>query len=235
MDRIIQNRNLSFERVKNQSSMAFTLEDVRRVIRQKSEQAKQVASDEIVKPKPSPVVSIENKQAPQKVGAASIADILGFNPNISKQTETRDKDPFEVPAKYRKYYKLLLKLKFDLKRGLSRLTKEHLSYGTIPTDDSDIESFDSGFALSLLSSEQEALAEIEKAIERIHNGTYGICESTGLPIEAKRLEAVPFTRFSVNGQEEQERLRVAKERVAEPLFETEVSDDAGEFSGYEEE
>ncbi|MDR2435846.1 MAG: TraR/DksA C4-type zinc finger protein [Puniceicoccales bacterium] len=235
MDRVIQGRNFSTERAKNQSGMAFTLEDVRQVIRQKSEQEKQTANDEIIKPRHGPVVPVGNRQAPQKVGAASIADILGFNPNVSKQTETRDKDPSEVPTKYRKYYKLLLKLKSDLKQGLSRLTKEHLSYGAVSVDDSDVESFDSGFALSLMSSEQEALTEIEKAIERIHGGTYGICEATGLPIEARRLEAVPFTRFSVNGQEEQERLKMVRERTSGPLFEAEASDDMGEFSGYEEE
>jgi hypothetical protein len=49
------------------------------------------------------------------------------------------------------------------------------------------------------------------------------------------LEAVPFTRFSVNGQEEQERLKMVKERTSGPLFEAEASDDVGEFSGYEEE
>lgn len=236
MDKTGQGNTLLDRQAKAHNSMAFTLEDVRQVIRQKAEQEEQVAKEEVVEIKPNVVIpKAAPPPSPQKIGPASIADILGFNPNISKQTETRDKDPSEVPVKYRKYYKLLLKLKFDLRQGLSRLTKEHLSYGSVPADDLDVETFDSGFALSLMSSEQEALAEIEMAIERIHNGTYGICELTGLPIEAERLEVVPFTRFSRQGQEEQERSKIAKERATISLFETEQSDDMGEFSDYEEE
>jgi RNA polymerase-binding transcription factor DksA len=236
MDRIIQDHNSATKRTKSQNDMVFTLEDVRQVIRQKLEQEKQAANDEIIaESRHSVIAHLESRQTPQQIGAASVADILGFNPNISKQTETRDKDPSEVPIKYRKYYNLLLKLKFDLKQGLSRLTKEHLSYGVAPVDESDVEIFDSEFVLSLMSSEQESLAEIEKAIERIHNGTYGVCELTGLPIEAKRLEAVPFARFSVRGQEEREHIKVTKERTTGPLFEAESSGGLGEFSDYEEE
>ncbi|MDR0595871.1 MAG: hypothetical protein LBF94_04255 [Puniceicoccales bacterium] len=236
MDKIAQNHSLTGRRTKTQNSMAFTLEDVRQIIRQKAEQAEVEEKDlqkEVVEIKHDIVAP--KSTIPQKIGAASIADILGFNPNISKQTETRDKDPSEVPMKYRKYYKLLLKLKSDARQGLSRLTKEHLSHGTGSVNDIDVETFDSGFALSLMSSEQEAIAEIEKAIQRIHNGTYGICELTGKSIEAERLAVVPFTRFSKQGQEEQERTKVAKERTTLSLFEAEQSDGGNEFSDYEEE
>ncbi|MDR0679441.1 MAG: hypothetical protein LBF42_00120 [Puniceicoccales bacterium] len=236
MDKIAQNHSLTGRRTKAQNSMAFTLEDVRQIIRQKTEQAEIEEKDsqkEVIEVKHDIVAP--KSTTPQKIGAASIADILGFNPNISKQTETRDKDPSEVPMKYRKYYKLLLKLKSDAKQGLSRLTKEHLSRGTGSVNDLDVETFDSGFALSLMSSEQEAIAEIEKAIQRIHNGTYGICELTGRPIEAERLAVVPFTRFSKQGQEEQERTKVTKERTTLSLFEAEQSDGGNEFSDYEEE
>jgi RNA polymerase-binding transcription factor DksA len=219
---------------KNHSGMVFTLDDVRKVIQQKNEQEEQPAVDSIVELKHDIIVNRGKSQSVQKIGAASIADILGFNPNISKQTETRDKDPSLVPVKYRKDYKLLLKLKSDLKRGLSRLTKENLSYGMEAGNDADMEAFDSGFALSLMSNEQEALTEIEMAIERIHNDTYGICELTGRPIEAERLEVVPFTRFSLEGQKAQEQLKIAKERTNESLFEGE-QDEMGEFSEYEDE
>lgn len=41
--------------------------------------------------------------------------------------------------------------------------------------------------------EQEALTEIEEAIKKIYNDTYGICELTGNPIEENRLLDFPFT------------------------------------------
>jgi DnaK suppressor protein len=48
------------------------------------------------------------------------------------------------------------------------------------------------------------LLEIEYALARIENGTYGICEETEEPIEVDRLFAVPWTRLSIEGAEIQE-------------------------------
>ena len=45
------------------------------------------------------------------------------------------------------------------------------------------------------------LFEIENALMRIQNGTYGICEETEEPIEVERLIAIPWTRLSVEGAE----------------------------------
>jgi DnaK suppressor protein len=48
------------------------------------------------------------------------------------------------------------------------------------------------------------LVEIDQALSRIENGTYGICEETEEPIELERLFAVPWTRLSIEGAEIQE-------------------------------
>ena len=45
------------------------------------------------------------------------------------------------------------------------------------------------------------LAEIEFALARIENGTYGVCEETEEPIEVDRLLAIPWTRLSIEGAE----------------------------------
>lgn len=45
------------------------------------------------------------------------------------------------------------------------------------------------------------LLEIESALSRIENGTYGICEETEEAIEAERLLAIPWTRLSIEGAE----------------------------------
>ena len=39
--------------------------------------------------------------------------------------------------------------------------------------------------------------EIEEALKRIEKGTYGVCELTNKPIPRARLEAIPWTRFTV--------------------------------------
>jgi DnaK suppressor protein len=45
------------------------------------------------------------------------------------------------------------------------------------------------------------LVEIEFALSRIENGTYGVCEETEEPIEPERLLAIPWTRLSIEGAE----------------------------------
>ena len=45
------------------------------------------------------------------------------------------------------------------------------------------------------------LLEIELALSRIENGTYGICEETDETIESDRLLAIPWTRLSIEGAE----------------------------------
>lgn len=52
-------------------------------------------------------------------------------------------------------------------------------------------------AFSLLAAEENALAEVNAAIERIAKGRYGRCEATGKPIPAERLKAIPWCRYTV--------------------------------------
>jgi len=54
------------------------------------------------------------------------------------------------------------------------------------------------------------LREIDAAMDRLGNGTYGVCEETEEPIEKERLLLIPWTRLSVGGalmREQEERLR----------------------------
>lgn len=71
--------------------------------------------------------------------------------------------------------------------------------------DAGSDAYDRDFALSLLGKEQDALYEINEALKRIDNGTYGICEGTGQKIMEERLEAMPFARYGIQWQEKIER------------------------------
>ncbi|HMP76758.1 MAG TPA: TraR/DksA C4-type zinc finger protein [Kiritimatiellia bacterium] len=71
--------------------------------------------------------------------------------------------------------------------------------------DQGTDNFDREFAANLLSSEQDVLYEIDEALRRIDGGTFGICESTGQPIEYERLKVLPFARYCVAAQTEMER------------------------------
>lgn len=48
------------------------------------------------------------------------------------------------------------------------------------------------------------LAEIRTALKKIKDGTYGICEESGEPIEQERLVANPLARFTIDAQQELE-------------------------------
>jgi RNA polymerase-binding transcription factor DksA len=50
---------------------------------------------------------------------------------------------------------------------------------------------------TLLENEQYIVAEAREALQRMEQGTYGVCESCGKSIGKERLEAIPFTRFCV--------------------------------------
>ena len=58
---------------------------------------------------------------------------------------------------------------------------------------------------ALLSQMEESLQEVDDALERLDDGTYGKCTNCGKPIPAARLEAIPQTPYCVNCQQELER------------------------------
>lgn len=62
------------------------------------------------------------------------------------------------------------------------------------------ETFDRERDLSILENIEAELADVEHAIRRLDEGTYGACEACGRPIDADRLEAMPAARFCVEDQ-----------------------------------
>jgi RNA polymerase-binding transcription factor DksA len=62
-----------------------------------------------------------------------------------------------------------------------------------------------GMTLVGLAATKEVLHEVLEALRRIERGTYGICEITGEPIEASRLQAIPWARYSYAGQDDLEK------------------------------
>jgi DnaK suppressor protein len=80
-------------------------------------------------------------------------------------------------------------------------TESHLA------DEMDLASRDQdmGFALLLASKDQSLGSEVEAALKRMDDGSYGLCEGTDEPIGFRRLEARPWTRYSVGYQEQVER------------------------------
>ncbi len=211
---------------KKHTPIVFSLEEVRDVLKYRQDEPKTDLKSKTKGKKPKKgidlikkktTVKVRAKTKNRKVGAASLTDILGFNPAQKGKKKSEDLEPSaKVPKKFQKYYSMLLDLREHVQSGLDLHTQDTLkrsakddtgdlsSYSQHMAD-AGTDNFDRDFALSLVSNEQDALYEINEAIERILNGTYGICEITGQQIKRERLAAVPFTRFSVQGQVEYEK------------------------------
>jgi len=86
--------------------------------------------------------------------------------------------------------------------------EEHASYPD-PTDQASMES-DRDFDLRIRDRERRLVRKIDAAMNRIKEGTFGICESCGGPISSKRLQARPVTTLCIDcktAQEIEERTR----------------------------
>lgn len=77
-----------------------------------------------------------------------------------------------------------------------------------PTDRASLEA-DRNFLLRIRDRESKLIKKIKQALERIENGTYGICESCGEEISVKRLKARPVTTQCIECKAKEEALEKA--------------------------
>ena len=66
------------------------------------------------------------------------------------------------------------------------------------------ETFEREKDLAILESIESELADVEHALRRLDDGTYGVCEACGRPIDEERLEALPATRLCRDDQQRAE-------------------------------
>lgn len=71
--------------------------------------------------------------------------------------------------------------------------------------DEGTEDFDRTISIEIASKGSDVIRQIDYALERISEGTYGICEVTGEPIPKKRLEAIPYAAMTRDAQERVEK------------------------------
>ena len=141
-----------------------------------------------------------------------MAAILGHARPKSTKTKSA---PVRIKPEWQRYYDILLDLRERLlsqMTGLAKESSQEMDSYSLHMADAGTDNFDRDFALSLLSSDQDAIYEIEAALRRIERSTYGICELTGKPIPKARLEAIPWTRFTVEAQAQLERDGAMRQR-----------------------
>jgi DnaK suppressor protein len=153
------------------------------------------------------------KMPPRKPVLATAAAILGKT-GVQPKSIKRNGD-VKIKAEWQVFYDRLLELRDQLQRQMNGLAKEsaqEMAGYSLHMADSGTDNFDRDFALSLLSSDQDAIYEIEEALKRIEKGTYGVCELTNKPIPRARLEAIPWTRFTVTAQAQLEKDGALRQR-----------------------
>ncbi|MBM3854667.1 MAG: hypothetical protein FJ399_16200, partial [Verrucomicrobia bacterium] len=147
--------------------IAFSLDEVRAIAQSvSSKSASPFPPKSAAKPaQAKAAATAAPKHKPQHIKAASLTDILGFNPRRGKSAALANEK--DVPEKFRRYYRLLLDLRSHLTEEIERHSEETLkrsskddagdlsAYGQHMAD-AGTDTFDRDFALSMVASEQEA-------------------------------------------------------------------------------
>jgi len=109
-------------------------------------------------------------------------------------------------AKLKKYQEKLITARSEILKDLE-FEQEFMSDSTEQGDLADLaEIVINNEILNRLSDiEVETIKQIDSALEKIENGTYGVCEGTGKNIPEARLNAIPWTPFTVEYAEQLEK------------------------------
>lgn len=171
-----------------------------------SKSAKKTAKKVTKKAQAKKAAKAVEKSAPKsKTKKAAKAPVVK---PVAKKARKMKMTPF-----IRKQRQRLLDLRdtmVDTTQGIARDTLQNGAGGAdssgsgMHTGDAGSDAYDKDLALNILSKETDALHEIEEALLRIENKTYGICEMSGDAIPEVRLEALPFCRLTIQCQTELE-------------------------------
>ncbi len=147
-------------------------------------------------------ISTKNIVLPKKSRGSSVAPAAP--PTQSQIEEIRTKMPASELTEYRN--RLLLKRK-SLISMLTGLEDEALrspggNLSNMPVHMADMGSdvYEQEFNLGMVASERELLSEIDAALTRIAQETFGICQMTGKPITKARLDAKPWAKYSIEAE-----------------------------------
>lgn len=104
--------------------------------------------------------------------------------------------------------------KFNLSENLTGAVEELSAYDNHPADLGS-ETFEREKDLALWNNTHEILNRVNDALQRIDEGTYGICEDCGGMIDEERLKIVPYSSLCINCQQEDEKNRQTRQRPIE--------------------
>jgi RNA polymerase-binding protein DksA len=144
----------------------------------------------------------ESKEETLKVTSLNRPEKKGGSTN--EQTSSKSKLSEEDIKSFKE---ILLAKRQQLIGDMDHLTEEALKSRTesagdisiMPLHMADIgsENYEQEFSLGLMESSKSVVKEIDEALERIKNGTYGICMGTGKLITKARLKLKPWAKYSM--------------------------------------
>ncbi len=170
----------------------------------------------------------KKKKSPQKKATGKVSKKKTPKKAVTKKKKAAGKTPKRAAAKktqgarpkarrHRKLtsaeiegYRLLLLEKWtELLGDVNHIEEEALrtsrldaagDLSSMPIHMADLgtDNFEQEFALGLMDSDRKILTEIRDALQRIDQGTFGICEGTGKPIAKARLNANPWARYCID-------------------------------------
>lgn len=121
------------------------------------------------------------------------------------------KSPFDK-RELAKFRAVLMRKRAELVGDVSNMETEALmgqsgSLSHLPQHmaEQGSDAYGQSLSLDLAAADRRLIKEIDDAIKRIDAGTYGVCELTGKPIKADRLEELPWARYSIEAARELER------------------------------
>ncbi len=118
--------------------------------------------------------------------------------------------------------KRLLEKRAEIQRNIASLSeaypKPNVDENAVGQDAQDFEEAAVDFLemqqeQSVMVNEQALLTEVNDALKRIEQGTYGLCLVCGKPIPDKRLEAMPWAALCVKDEEELEKRNLSREEL----------------------
>ncbi len=179
--------------------------------------AKKTTKKKTTKKKSSPKKSTAGtggKSTRKKIKSASRKQA----PGSTRKTDTPRRDEEDLPKtrltrkELNAFRKILLEKRRSIIGDMNGMEGEAIkdyqysSSSDISNPNSDIadigsESYETEFTLGLLESERKRLEEIDEALTRIENKTYGMCLATHKPIRKSRLKALPWCKYTLEHAE----------------------------------
>jgi RNA polymerase-binding protein DksA len=113
-----------------------------------------------------------------------------------------------MPVPYEQLKNALLVEQAHLTEQLAGLTEvatqDHIGYSNHQADDASA-AFDQAKDLSIRINAESLLKQVNNALKRFENGTYGLCVECNKPIDTARLKALPYAELCMDCQRKRER------------------------------